>query len=140
MRDIARYFGVPLYKLQEGKQAYGSNEQNAIEYVVGTLHPIVSQYEEELTWRLLTMSQVNARLEIRLNMMEELRGDTAARGQWFRTMVEIGVYSVNDIMALENLPDVPGGDERRASLNYVPLRDWPELSRRLRAQPQTREE
>ena len=31
VRDIARYFGVPLYKLQEGKQAYGSNEQNAIE-------------------------------------------------------------------------------------------------------------
>ena len=42
--DIARYFGVPLYKLNEGKQAYGSNEQNAIEYVVGTLHPIVTQY------------------------------------------------------------------------------------------------
>lgn len=42
IRDIARYFGIPLYKLQEGKQAYGSNEQNAIEYVVGTLHPIIS--------------------------------------------------------------------------------------------------
>ena len=39
VRDIARYFGVPLYKLQEGKQAYGSNEQNAIEYVVGTSIP-----------------------------------------------------------------------------------------------------
>ena len=139
VRDIARYFGIPLYKLQEGKQAYGSNEQNAIEYVVGTLHPIVSQYEAERTWRLLTMSQVNARLEIRMNMMAELRGDTAARGQWFKNMVEIGAYSVNDIMALEDLPDVPGGDERRASLNYVPLRDWPELSR-LRAQTQTREE
>lgn len=139
VRDIARYFGVPLYKLQEGKQAYDSNEQNAIEYVVGTLHPIVSQYEEERTWRLLTMSQVNARLEIRMNMIAELRGDTAARGQWFKDMVEIGGYSVNDIMALEDLPDVPGGEHRRASLNYVPLVDWPELSR-LRAGVQTREE
>ena len=74
--DIARYFGVPLYKLNEGKQAYGSNEQNAIEYVVGTLHPIVTQY----------------------------------------------------IAALEDLPNVPGGDRRRASLNYVPLDLWPELS------------
>ena len=63
VRDIARYFGVPLYKLQEGKQAYGSNEQNAIEYVVGTLHPIVTQYEEELTWKLLLESQVDAGLE-----------------------------------------------------------------------------
>ena len=61
-----------------------------------------------------------------------LRGDTAARGDWYRTMTEIGGFSVNDIMALEDMPDVPGGDERRASLNYVPLRDWAELSR-LRA-------
>ena len=128
IRDIARYFGVPLYKLQEGKQAYGSNEQNAIEYVVGTLHPIVTQYEEELTWKLLTASQVDAGLELRINMMAELRGDTAARGSWYKDMVEIGVFAVNDIMDLEDRPRVPGGDERRASLNYVPLRYWAELS------------
>lgn len=128
IRDIARYFGVPLYKLQEGKQAYGSNEQNAIEYVVGTLHPIVTQYEDELTWKLLTASQVDAGLELRINMMAELRGDTAARGSWYKDMVEIGVFAVNDIMDLEDRPRVPGGDERRASLNYVPLRYWAELS------------
>ena len=46
VQDIARFFGVPLYKLQAGKQSYNSNEQNAIEYVVSTLHPIVTQYEE----------------------------------------------------------------------------------------------
>ena len=129
VRDIARFFGVPLYKLQEGKQAYGSNEQNAIEYVVGTLHPNVSQYEEERTWKLLTRSQVDAGLEIRINMMAELRGDTSARGQWYKDMMQEGPFSVNDVRALEDMPDVPGGDERRASLNYVPLRDWPELSR-----------
>lgn len=139
VRDIARYFGVPLYKLQEGKQAYGSNEQNAIEYVVGTLHPNVTQYEEEKTWKLLLPSQVNAGLEIRINMMAELRGDTAARGQWYRDMTEVGGFCVNDIMDLEDMPHVPGGDERRASLNYVPLRDWAELSR-LRAQQGALEE
>lgn len=132
IRDIARYFGVPLYKLQEGKQAYGSNEQNAIEYVVSTLHPIVTQYEEEMTWKLLLQSQVDAGLEIRINMMAELRGDTAARGQWYKDMLQEGPFSVNDVRALEDLPDVPGGQHRRASLNYVPLEDWPELSR-LRA-------
>lgn len=139
IRDIARYFGVPLYKLQEGKQAYESNEQNSIEYVVSTLHPIVTQYEEEMTWKLLTKSQVDAGLEIRINMMAELRGDTNARGQWYKDMLQEGPFSVNDVRALEDLPDVPGGEHRRASLNYVPLEDWPELSR-LRAQPQTREE
>lgn len=129
VRDIARYFGVPLYKLQEGKQAYGSNEQNAIEYVVGTLHPTVSQYEEEQTWKILSKSQVDSGLEIRINMMAELRGDTSSRREWYKTMNEIGVFSVNDIEELEDRPDVPGGDARKASLNFVPLEHWEELSR-----------
>ena len=129
IRDIARYFGIPLYKLQEGKQAYGSNEQNAIEYVVDTLHPIVNQYEEEQTWKILAKSQVDRGLELRINLMAELKGDTSARAEWYRTMVEIGGFSVNDILALEDKPDVPGGEHRRASLNYVPLEDWAELSR-----------
>lgn len=129
IRDIARYFGIPLYKLQEGKQAYGSNEQNAIEYVVGTLHPIVSQYEEEQTWKILAKSQVDRGLELRINLMAELKGDTSARADWYQTLIDAGVFSVNDILALEDMPDVPGGEHRRASLNYVPLADWAELSR-----------
>ena len=129
IRDIARYFGIPLYKLQEGKQAYGSNEQNAIEYVVGTLHPIVTQYEEEQTWKILAKSQVDRGLELRINLMAELRGDTSARADWYQTLIDAGVFSVNDILALEDMPDVPGGEHRRASLNYVPLADWAELSR-----------
>ena len=129
IRDIARYFGVPLYKLGEGKESYSSNEQNAIEYVVGTLHPIITQYEEEQTWKLLTDQEISAGLEIRINMMAELRGDTAARANWYRVMREIGGFSVNDLMRLEDMPDVPGGDKRQASLNYVPLEDWAELSR-----------
>ena len=136
IRDIARYFGVPLYKLGEGKEAYSSNEQNAIEYVVGTLHPIVTQYEEEQTWKLLTDRELAAGLEIRINMMAELKGDTAARGQWYQVMLQEGPFSVNDVLALEDLPDIPGGDEHRASLNYVPLSMWPELSR-LRAESRT---
>lgn len=126
--DIARYFGVPLYKLNEGKQAYGSNEQNAIEYVVSTLHPIITQYAEELSYKLLTDSEL-ARYEIRINMMAELKGDTASRAAWYRAMSELSVFCPDDICALEDIPNVPGGHLRRASLNYVPLDMWEELSR-----------
>lgn len=128
VQDIARFFGVPLYKLQAGKQSYESNEQNAIEYVVSTLHPIVTQYEEELTWKLLTSSEIARGLEVRMNMMAELRGDFNSRGTWYEKMRNISVYSPNDIRALEDLPDVEGGDERYASFNYGPLSRWLELS------------
>lgn len=128
VKDIARFFGVPLYKLQEGKQAYSSNEQNAIEYVVSTLHPAVTQYEEEQTWKLLPGFELRNSLEIRINLMAELKGDTSSRAAWYQTMTEISAFCPNDILALEDMPDVPGGDRRRASLNYVPLDLWPELS------------
>ena len=127
VQDIARFFGVPLYKLQAGKQSYSSNEQNAIEYVVGTLHPKVTAYEEELVYKLLPSAETR-RYRIRMNMMAELRGDYASRGTWYRAMREIGAYSVNDIRALEDLTDVDGGDDRYASLNYVPLSSWERLS------------
>ena len=128
VEDVARFFGVPLYKLQAGKQSYSSNEQNAIEYVVSTLHPIVSQWEDELSFKLLTTSERAKGLEIRINMMAELRGDFTSRSNWYKAMREIGVFSVNDIRALEDMPDVDGGDDRYASLNYVPLSIWRELS------------
>ena len=128
VEDIARFFGVPLYKLGAGKQSYASNEQNGIEYVVGTLHPTVTQYEQELTYKLLFDSELSRGLWIRMNMMAELRGDMASRATWYKTMREIGYFSVNDIADLEDTPAVPGGDTRNASLNYVPLDMFRELS------------
>ena len=129
IEDIGRLFNIPLYKLGVGKQTYASNVQAAIEYMQRTLSPIVAAAEQEDTYKLLTPGEQQRGLQLRRNMMGELRGDWAARAAWFKQMREAGVYSVDDIRALEDLPDVPGGDDRYASLNYVPLELWAELSK-----------
>ena len=128
VEDIARYFNMPLYKLQAGKQSYNSNEQQRIEYV-GSLQPDVLQREQEQTWKLLTPSQLERGWCIRTNMMALLRSDFGSRAAYYREMLQNGAYSVNDILGLEDMPNVAGGDEHMASLNYVPLKDWAELSR-----------
>lgn len=127
VEDIARYFSMPLYKLQSGKQSYNSNEQNSIEYT-GSLRPRVSQMEEEQTWKLLSLDDIRVGLEIRTNMMALLRSDQKSRAEYYKTMHQEGTYSINDIRALEDLPDVDGGDEHAISLNYIPLSLWRELS------------
>ena len=127
VEDIARYFGVPLYKLQAGKQSYNSNEQNAIEYI-SNLQPRVTQMEEEQTYKLLLPSERGRHLEIRYNMMAVLRSDSQSRAAYYKSLWETGVYSVNDIRRLEDMPSVDGGDDHMASLNYVPLSLWRELS------------
>ena len=58
-----------------------------------------------------------------------VQGDTSSRATWYRAMSELSVFSPDDIAALEDLPNIPGGNRRRASLNYVPLDLWPELSK-----------
>ena len=94
-----------------------------------TLSPIVAPIEQEDTYKLLTIDQrTRLNLQIRRNMMGELRGDWASRADWYRTMSDIGAYSVNDIRKHEDDPDVEGGDARKASLNYVPLHMWEDLS------------
>lgn len=125
--DIARFFGVPAYKLQAGNQSYNANEQNSIEYMMG-MQPRVTQMEEEQTWKLLPAGDQRKGLEVRYNMMAILRADSQSRASFYRDMRETGAYSVNDIRRLEDMSDVEGGDERLASLNYVPLSLWRELS------------
>lgn len=137
--DIARFTGVPLYLLYSGKESFESNSANGVEYVKYTIQPAVTQYEEEDSLKLLTISERARGLWVCRNMMAELRGDTAARKDFYRVALDEGFMSVNEVRRLEDLPDISCGDEYNASLNYVPRSAWPELSR-LRALSGKREE
>lgn len=130
--DVARFFGVPLYLLNAGKQAYSSNEQNSIDFVKHTMLPIIVQREQEDTWKLLLPRERESGLRIKREPKQLLRGDTAAQIAWYKGMRDIGAYSVDDVRGYEDLPSVPGGDSRSARLDSVPLDAWRELSR-LRA-------
>lgn len=126
--DICRFFGTPTHLVFAGKQSYQSNEQNSLEFVRYTLQGDVTRWEQEDTRKLLLPSEREAGLRVKREMKVFLRGDTAAQGAWYKAMREAGVYSVNDIRALEDLPAVPGGDTRYSSLNYVPLELFSVLS------------
>ena len=126
--DVCRFFGVSLHMVYAGKQAYSSNEQNAIEFTRFTLQPLVVQREQEDSYKLLLPRERADGLRVRREMKGLLRGDISAQSALYKAMREMGVFSPNEIRALEDLPEVPGGDTRYASLNYVPLEDFQELS------------
>jgi len=126
--DICRFFGMPLHLAYAGKQSYASNEQNGIEFVTYTLLGYDTQWRQEDTHRLLLPSERQKGLRVSRNMKVFLKGDTSAQATWYRTMREIGGYSVNDILAKEDEPPVSGGDVRYASWNYGPLEDFARLS------------
>lgn len=140
--DVARFFGVPLYLLNAGTQAYSSNEQNSIDFVKHTMLPLIVQREQEDTWKLLLPRDRASGLRIKREPKQLLRGDTAAQAAWYKAMREVGAYSVDDIRALEDLEKVPGGHIRYGNLNNVPLEDFQELSRlrALQGRQETKEE
>lgn len=128
--DIARFFGVPLHALMSGKQSYQSNEQNALEFVQGKGLAMIRAMEEEDSYKLLLGSDLGKNLWIKRNFEARLRGDSAARAAFYKTLWEIGAFSANDINQLEDRPDVPGGDNRMARLDSVPLDKFREISMR----------
>lgn len=126
--DIARFFGVPLHALMAGKQSYQSNEQNALEFVQGKGMAILRSMEEEDSYKLLLGADLGKDLWIKRNFEARLRGDSASRASFYRELWQMGVFSPNDINALEDRPDVDGGDVRMARLDSVPLDEFREIS------------
>lgn len=121
IEDICRYFNVPPYKLGVGKQTYSNNEQASIEYITNAIVPLVTQIEQELTIKLLTNFDVKKGYVIKCNVEAELRGDSSARGAWYKVMQTTGAYSINEIRAYEDLPEIKNGDARLVGANSTPL-------------------
>lgn len=126
--DVCRFFGVPLHLAFAGKQSYESNEQNGIEFVNYTLLAYETQWGQEDTYRLLLPSEREQGLRIRRELKVFLKGDTAAQSARYRTMREIGGMNANEIRALEDMGEIPGGDQYYANWGFGPLEDWARLS------------
>ncbi len=123
VEEMSRFSGVPLFKLAAGKQAYNSNEQQGIEYVVNTLQPIVTQWEQEMTYKLFTASEIAKGYYLKINMAAEMRGDNAARAAYYEKMESFGIYNVDECRGLEDLPPLPNnaGQTHFITRNLMPL-------------------
>ena len=103
---VATAFNVPLSFLNESldKGNGKSNEQVMAQFVQMTLLPIVKQYESEFNRKLLTQLQRAKGFYFKFNVNGLLRGDTAARTNFYQMMIRNGIASSNDLRKLEELP------------------------------------
>jgi len=119
--EIATMFNVPLHMVNELERATHSNiEQQAIDFIQNTLSPILRQYEEEFTYGLF--SEVEQRkYYLKFNLESLLRADKKTQAEFYRTMLDIGVYSINEVRDLEEKDAIDNGDKHRVDLNHVSL-------------------
>lgn len=112
--DIAKFFGMPLYKLNMGKEAYNSNEQQNLDYLNTTLEPYLVQTEEGGRNKWFTEDE-QTYMYLRFNRDAILRTDAKTRSEVISKRIQSGTLTPNEGRQIEDLSSYPGGD-----LHFIP--------------------
>ena len=118
VEDVARAFNIPPHLLGlPGTNTYASVEQNNIAFVTHTLRPIAQKIEGALTGLISQETGLEASF-VKISLGGLLRADVTARTQAYSTLLQAGVYSINDVRSFEDL--TPIADESADTVR-VPL-------------------
>lgn len=111
LQDICRIFMVPPHLLGDLSRSTFSNiEHQDIEFVKHYVRPTVKMLEQELD-RKLFFSDERGKMEIKFNLDGLLRGDMAARSNFYHNAILDGWMSRNEAREMEQLNPVDGLDE-----------------------------
>lgn len=115
VREVARMFGVPTHLLMdvEGSTSWGTGiSEQTLGFVIFTLRRWLIRTEQSVT-RMLRPDTVYAKYSLE----GLLRGAPKDRAEFYKKMFDMGAFSTNDILELEDRAPVEGGDVRYRPLN-----------------------
>lgn len=119
--EIARWLKIPPHKIMDLEKATFSNiEAQNIQFLTDSMLPWFVRWEQDLSWALLNATERKT-LFVEFLVEGLLRGDSAARGEFYTKMFALGAFSPNQILEKENENPVEGGDQHFVPLNMVPL-------------------
>ncbi|BCY18683.1 hypothetical protein hrd7_25320 [Leptolinea sp. HRD-7] len=107
--DIANFFALPLYKLNQGKQSYESNDQQDEDYMRSTLDPYLVQDEQACRIKWLTGAEQSTSYW-RYNRDAFLRMNSKARAVYLKDKILSGQMTPNEALAIDDQPGYTGGD------------------------------
>lgn len=120
VEEIARIFGVPLFMIQstEKTTSWGSGiEQMSMGYVRYTLLAWIRRWEGAI-WRDL-LSEADPDIDVKFNVEGLQRGSMSTRFDAYQKGINMGVYSPNEIRALEDMNPREGGDIYLTPMNMT---------------------
>jgi len=121
VREIARFFKIPVAMIGDLSRATWSNfEQQQLQYYTQCIRPWLVNCEQEFSTKLISALE---RTQQSIEHVTEgfLRADVEKRGAFYGQMINIGVYSINEVRELENRPPIAGGDTHRVPMNTEAL-------------------
>ena len=120
--QIASAFGIKPYQIGDyTKSSYASAEAQQLSFYVDTLLYIIKQYEEELTYKLLTAEEIVNGLHFKFNVSVILRADLKTQIDTLSTAVNSFLYTPNEARAKLDLEAKEGGDALLGNGASIPV-------------------
>ena len=120
--QIASAFGIKPYQIGDyTKSSYASAEAQQLSFYVDTLLYIIKQYEEELTYKLLSAEEIKQGYHFKFNVAVILRADLQTQINTLSTAVSNFIYTPNEARAKLDLEAKEGGDRLLGNGASIPV-------------------
>lgn len=129
--EIARAYQVPAPLVGLGQATYDNLEQQNLLYKQGCLLPWARRIEQEIDRKLIPVFE-RPEVYSKFRLGDMYRTDLKAQGEFYQTMLQSGVLSINEVREQLELNAVnDGGDIHTVSVNQLSLDRLESYSDRL---------
>lgn len=118
--EIANFFKMPLWKINQGKQSYESNTQQQIDYLQTTLNPILVQFEQAMRIKMLAKEE-QPNNYFRFNRASLLQTDPKSQAEYMEKMAQNGFMSPNEGREIIDISPYEGGDGHYFAANMAKI-------------------
>lgn len=124
IQQIAAAFGIKMHQINSLDRATHSNvEAMQKEFYIDTLQAILTMYEQELSYKLLTTPELEKGHFFKFNVDSILRSSLKERYEAYGMAIEKGFLTPNEAREFEDKPRLEGGDELICNGNMQKVKD-----------------
>jgi HK97 family phage portal protein len=122
IEQIARFFNVPLNKINAWDRAtWANSEQASMDFLKDSLDPILVNWEQEFEYKLFTQKE-QKRYSLEFNREAELRIDSKTKAEFITLLVAGGLMSINEGREKLNMSNIgEEGDKHHIQSNMTTL-------------------
>lgn len=119
---VAMVYNIPPHLMGDySSVSFSSQEQQMLEFLMLTMLPIVTAYEQELNRKLLTKRQLRGGLHFKFDMDAILRADASTQADVNQKAIRGGWKKPNEVRAQYNLSPDKNGDKLLAARDLTTL-------------------
>lgn len=120
--QIASAFGIKPYQIGDyEKSSYSSAEAQQLSFYIDTMLYIIKQYEEEISYKLLSDEEESEGYHFKFNVAVILRADQKTQVETLSKGVSNFIYTPNEARAFLDLEAKEGGDRLLGNGASIPV-------------------